>query len=542
MGIQKGKGQVIGDYIHLKYENYLKYGTNYKTQSGKQSPQEAFKQHKKELRSHYSTKKTVTDMEIEHIKLYYNMLFSLDQGALLGLSNEDVQSLKNDVISSLNVMLNKGLSADQFAISAEKLNVQKNFIGEGSAKDWGQSTSVERIEKTLQQVLTYRDEICKSNNPVYSKIKTDFDKLDVAIQALIKAEHAIIQEGQEWKSGSVKLQSNFFKMDKKGKTPSGGIYSYVSLSEKNDQKNLVAELVKILAVLNYELIGTSLARQMGLVGENFLPVLQESLRKYAIQHTDKLANELVQNFINASIKVVGDKKTKNVVKSSNILGADSKYQPFDYVQTIGNTKFEANNPTDDKVDIVISFDSNKSINASIKNYNPNSVENYGVHLLKGANLLVYLQNYINFTNHYLNITATHEEENDSQPTAAILQQTHAALRLTLATLALAGGVWTQGTDGALKQQDKVQLFIINKQAGGKANFEIYRVDDLLKKIESNIGLVQFGKQTPINQVWKNTKIGESPNYENAYLRCIRILGQLKSYKIDVSLSKDIFNS
>lgn len=540
MPIQKGRGQVIGDYIHLRYANYLKYGTNYKSTAGKQTAQEAFKKHRKELREHYSTKSAVNNADVERIKIYYNVLFSLDKGSLLGLSGKDIEELKKDVVSSLNAMLNKGLSTEQFSVSSERLNVQKIFGGDGTAIDWGDSTSIERIERTLQQVLAYRDEICKNTNPVYSKIKSDFDKLDVVIQDLINAKNTIIQEGAQWQAGQSTLGTNFFKMDKKRKTPTGGIYSYVSLSEAGG-KNLVTELVKVLAVLNYEVIGTSLAKQMGLVGENFLPVLQDTVRKYALTHADKLTNDLVKTLTSATMNVVGDNKTKNVIKSSNILGADSKYQPFKYVKTIGDTSVEASNPTDDKVDLVISF-GGSPINASIKNYNPNSVEKYGVHLLKGANLLVYLQNYINFTNHYLNITATHEEKGDSKPAAATLQQAHQMLKLTLATLALAGGVWTLDSSGSLKQQDKAQLFIINKQAGGKANFEVYRVDDLLKKIETNMSLIEMGSKTNINQTWKNAKEGEVFNYENAYLRCIKILQQLKSYKIDVSLSKDIFNS
>ena len=101
-------------------------------------------------------------------------------------------------------------------------------------------------------------------------------------------------------------------------------------------------------------------------------------------------------------------------KSSKIID-QNYFSDITMYGATGNMKIKS---TQDKVDLNISFDGMKNpMTATLKSYRANAET---IHIHSGTSLLKFLQNYVAFTNHYLNLTINNRARQKHSPPSSVI--------------------------------------------------------------------------------------------------------------------------
>ena len=131
-------------------------------------------------------------------------------------------------------------------------------------------------------------------------------------------------------------------------------------------------------------------------------------------------------------------------------------------------------PTEDKVDATLQVQG-IDVKASIKNYNL-SDKDY-ITLEKGVNLLKFAQDYIDFTNHFLNIVGTRRSISGEQnPAEADIALMHRAMKTTALVKALAGGVIT-----STGRNEAADVLIVNDNSKN-GYYKVYFISEILENV------------------------------------------------------------
>ena len=145
-----------------------------------------------------------------------------------------------------------------------------------------------------------------------------------------------------------------------------------------------------------------------------------------------------------------------------------------------------------------------------------------IHLLSGRSVLALVQEYENFVNHYLNISAEHD---DSEPPGGLLNAASVAMKLTVLLKALVGGVAGRTKNGQIGMSQQADLFIINDNSVGR--FRVYLIDDILNAVQRNIDLLKTGVLDKTSKL-SNSYVGSRSdmNMGDARIRISNLLAQL----------------
>lgn len=192
-------------------------------------------------------------------------------------------------------------------------------------------------------------------------------------------------------------------------------------------------------------------------------------------------------------------------------------------RTPDGTGFQFTAPTQDKLDVALSFDG-EMYNITAKNYA--NILARDIHIVSGTPLLsMLLGNDPNFVNHYLNITASVPGDTSHMTLA------HEAMKLTILLRSLTGiGSSAAGsTADVLVVNDRASKHIYIRSIGELVSQIAMRLD----QIDNYMKIHGLGSDGSLNI--KNDFVGAGLSDEDARIRITKLLANLQNKKISVSL-------
>lgn len=509
----------IGDYVHYKYENYKKYGLNRpfdgaETNNGEAEAQEMFNRQRQDLLNQIKKRENKAKYDTKKIETELNYYYGVQKGGINNmLSKKDLENMHQAIqnflgskLDGVTIDYNTLKSAvetgdfDAAALKAHKEGEQSLYdklskLGKLNTNK-SSFTSKEAISRRITLLLEARDALASDKGS-----KGMVRKIDSLAKTWAEISEAL--GGDRVQLGWGNTKNRHFVEDLNDL-----ISKFLSGSS-----TMHGEYAEALIVLMNYMVNTTAAREVG----DLYGVLQNGAGKQRVAGQDRSSNALLSTYFNADFVDL-----KQVTSGS-------VYKEFTMQDGAGNN-FKAN-PTQDKVDVYIDVNG-LSVPASVKNYNMANVST-DVHLLSGRSVLQLIQEYEIFANHYLNVVAEH---GDSEPSGALLQSAHEALKMTVLLKALAGGVIT--SEG---RSDSAELFIVNDNSVG--GFKVFLIGDILDKVENNINLLSLGDYDSVSQLANNPvgDIMKNPNEMDARTRITNLLMQLHAMKLSVSLKKEAFS-
>ena len=519
----------IGNYIHFKYDNYIRYGIGTKQRPKQENIQSVFNQQKayikqEALRLSHGEKFGPIKTEIE------NRLNGLrDRGKLLDLGWTEAEI--NDIQKRIEQLISEKIDLKGSRIIWDTLDVVSidndfnnsvaglSLLGEKSSINF--ISSVEnRIEMLKSISASVTKELKMSNGFTGEKFLEN-------MKLISDSEDKIIKEvGSLWRNA----QGQFTKVGA-GIEEKRAIYNEDFIKAINE--NMKAARTQIQSYLK------------GVVGEMYAAVMAEFTAAKSKEEGLKLLEQMEKDFEKSfeKNKMVGKETGAAVLLSSQfaITGGDKEKDNRHFINDgkafthfgYGDASL---NWTQNKVDLIMSLDSiDKPVDISIKNYNLN----HDITVHSGVNILSLTQDYPNFLNHYLNIASTRYgpyNERKYSPDQGTIYKLNALLRQTMALKGLSGGIWKLGKGGQISKGNEATLLVVNDNSG---RYVVYAISDLIWKILNNVELIKIDS-IPDTKTWKNIwKTGEL-NYSNAYSRINMLLASLRSYHYKIQINKSLF--
>lgn len=510
-------GVKIGDYIHLHYEHYEKYGLNTRASGIKETPNpiEIFASHHQNMINEFRKYKNNNEKVKIGLEKQLNYYFDLRKsGTKINneMSNKQLAEIESaisqflgDKIKNVDIDMNKLNSA----FNAGNVNLSKfetEFLNKlkNANKIGRKNTSyVEKktIENRIELLHGLRDQIGTAANSSEQNILDKIKKLD-----------------DEWKN--LKNQTS---LSVKGNTDT---------VKRNI--NFIDDLNSIIPGL---IGGPSTVH--GEYAEAMVVIMNYLATKGAIASSNELLKAL-------------ETGVRGQDRSAKALDLSLFDESFVDVKMFNNSQMKTQDgvtfrttETQDKVDVILEFD-NLDIPASVKNYNMANV-NTDVHLLSGRSVLMLVQQYPLFLNHYLNVVAEHE---DKEANGSLLKNAHETMKLTILLKALAGGVFAR--DGKTKEfgnTKQAQFFIVNDNSGasndGYGLFSVYFISDILDEVAKDLSMLKTGDYDNMEQLKNKMYFGDIEHdisYADAYIRISNLLMQLHKMKLDVSVNKKVFSN
>lgn len=192
-------------------------------------------------------------------------------------------------------------------------------------------------------------------------------------------------------------------------------------------------------------------------------------------------------------------------------------------RTSDGTGFQFTAPTQDKLDVALSFDG-EMYNITAKNYA--NILARDIHIVSGTPLLsMLLGNDPNFINHYLNITASVPGDTSHMTLA------HEAMKLTILLRSLTGisSSAAGSTADVLVVNDRASKHIYIRSIGELVSQIAMRLD----QIDNYMKIHGLGSDGSLNI--KNDFVGAGLSDEDARIRITKLLASLQNKKISVSL-------
>ena len=531
----------IGQYIHYKYANYLQYGTRQPSSSMSKKDEQGNK-----VRYTPTNQINVWQAATEQRNLIIREVRGLTN------SNKDLAKKLEDDLNFLYRQTNskettelKTTGSDLHKIFIDTFN--KKFKSEGIKIDNNLKASY--INPDLGRIRGGNLGNISQNKVTSGEIMARIFQLRDMQARLSKNQ---TQNNKDQRNALNEFFNNYKKMINsfeqglneliaKNENKSTTLLSFadkVKILLKQKKNFFIKKNPSFIEDLNqiYEAAkNISLAYYTGLAAEMAMPYFYSCATNYSKNIAIKLAKNLVNN---KSESLVGQQRSA-LVLNSNLIATDLT-KMSNYSATLGNAGAMQARATQDKVDVILTFngDNETKLYTSVKNYN--LAKSSSISLLSGVSLLKYLQMYGTFLNHYLNVTVEHPDSKDKHPNGTILLYYHNTMLYSLALKALAGGVLKRTSNGTGLSQMSEYL-IINDNSSGK--IKVYSTKEIMNKLYYISDIQNFVLLRPIipsTEYWWNKKQNESgyDPIQNAYRRISMMLTQLNIQKLHVSLKTD----
>ena len=523
----------IGNYVHLNYENYLRYGINYTPVKNKNSftppnisqiledQRERVKNLAKTSFKHLSNKKGAKQIE-DQLNLFYGGK-NQTQKAIFNIDPDEVRTQAIQYIEE--EAIDQGISAGLIDYSTLS-SINKDNPNRGT----GRGIGGKKIKDNDKDALTNYNAVYNKWQKIlslYNQYRGDetFKELELLTDNLTKEYEYFIKEVN-------KESKKYLGTNQKGK--SYGIDS----NERIRFNNFIEQLNELSTKYNNYV---SVSKIHGFLGEYGTAAIANAVGNITNREKNKLIKGMLQ-----SAKVVGD-QTGGSFLDTNLFAI----QGFaTYIDKEGTKKTKFNKvdqekfgtftvkETQDKVDVILNlYGYEKPVMASVKNYNLSHEK--PIHVLSGTSIIQLVQDYQFFINHYLNITQsiTNSTKANKGKQTNNLILANRTLKLTMALHALAGHTRKTHTNGN-NFSEQADIFILHDNSIGR--FKVYHISEIINRIYNNpnyILLKNFSDE-------KNWKV-EAPNlkeknYQNAYKRISNLLTSLHSFNISLSIDKDVF--
>lgn len=518
----------VGSYIHYRYKNYSKYGLRV-NDGTHPDPTAVFNAQRQDILNNAKSKFEGNKAQVKaELEKRLNFYFSPEASGIIktGYTDAQVAALQSKImqifeqtISSLGKaeLLNKtridyntlaatggnnvNLGDSKSALSSKR----KNAIGGKKADNViKQFTKLYAVDARIKELVKVRDTLSK-NLEATSQIDKDFIQKVDAFQEKYDKLIETVSKNAETNRGNYKISDL-------------GI-------------NFVQDL-QALMDMTKQITNTAIE---GYLGE-YLPAISAEIYNRLEEESIEDCLSYLNNNTNAFIElikgeVVGGNTSRKATSKNKFIENTKKDQQSKFSTDTKLGKKDAHsNYTQDKVDVHFELPDGV-VNASMKNVNFYSGK---IHILSGSSTANFIQDYPEFANHYLNITANIGRPD--RPNSNVLMLAHNTFKLTLALHALMGGVLVQekGASG-LSRSEKADVFIVNDNSQ-KGHFKVYFISDLIRVISEDLSLLSienFKDPTQYNNNWLGDK---KPDIDTAFARVGKILSQLQVQKLQMSIS------
>lgn len=502
----------IGNYVHLYYKNYLKYSLNTPESGEEETPdvQKIFEQQTNLIYENSKSKKE--NIKVQELENLLNFYFNPNKNTKLTPEEENIKKYSPYLVDAVKESLGKAghkidvtqklaakaIKGDyDFILKQTNYNFINYYKREINERDQVYKSSITRL---INELLGLREKIASKRS---TKAKELLDKLN-------KLE-------QEW--GKIKEEN-------KGK--------WIQVKNSKGNKTFFDELNELLGELSL----ANMTQAGGIIGE--LGTI--GITALANIQTGKEVNNVVQYLEEEmSKRIKGQDRSKKGLLLTNFdtdyVNLDQVVAGTNYIKDKNTGNYFTTRFTQDKVDIEVEF-GGENILGSVKNYNLANTEFEDIHLLSGRSVLALVQEYGDFINHFLNITAEHEDSEDTEH-SKILDQAMFIMKLTILLKALQGAVFAKDRNGQIGNTAAVDVFIVNDTSVGK--YKVYSINEVLNAIEQNIDLLKTGDFDEMSRLSNDpVDLNEGLNMADARVRISNLLAQLHSMSLQVSIDRQIF--
>ena len=516
---------VIGEYVHLKAANYMRYGI---TRKKEQSPTEQLRAFKNKLRLQATTV-IVNQNQIKKLEEDYNMQKTILENS----TDEDIQKIREQMITSLINQYGSNLGQD--IIREINYNFEKGSVSVGIGAEQEKLKQAKQIEeanysfvKTVQAQITNVAKQLKSIQNAETK-KTLALKLKAIKNELYNIKTT---EAREQRIFGAALHGNL---------PTDKVISNA------EARKIVQKLRLVVAELSIPNLS------------NWLGSFEEMIARYASLKIQGMAtNEIMKSFEQELkqgkniISTAGASKVGVSLSMGGLIKMNqsslrelAKTDEFKnmFKNEYGKLELKITSTAESKADAYFQVDALGMVGASIKNYDMSN-PNFNIHIVNKTPLLPFLMGLNNnaMATHYLNILADHKDASVNGFNAA---KSLGAEGLTYGFLyfALSG-------KGAGRQGGFADIFILNdnsNRTGHSARF--FDVGTLinsilkLKKLDSvkinNTDALAYWQSVKLNNDFIENKGKQGASIQS---RLSNLIIATHKEKLTLSLSKDIFNS
>lgn len=508
-------GFLIGNYIHYRASNYLKYGTTMSQKSARvvdldkiindkhesikilfqaQKEDDFKKQYEKELNYIFGTNESTGSLSV----------FNEDE-----LLDEEFRQLVQEKFPNIIIdfaTLNTSLDGKGGNYGLQPLNIQKR-IAKGKPE-----LSFATLENMINQL-----KILMNKQKIKEQYKQkELEQHRILLQKVDDTYKAMYATAKKNKSAS----RAFIKMNKKG-----GLGLDLSKLNKQ-QRSFFTDLNELISLYNI-MYKSNIQGELGemsaaYVGAKLQGIGVNELRKFIEQTVmDSKTNKGAPGYWHADYSSA----FVDLAKFGEEKGWKYHDKNGGYVTATISTQ--------NKVDIEIKTPEGiRKISA--KNYNLK--QGAQITALKGSSLLTLIQNENkdNFVNHYFNITAKHEEKEDSETEInQVRERMHNLMKQILLINALTGlNISKASLEGEKVNMNSADYFAINDSSKPGA-FKIFSMSDILNVATNNFsGFAKFVKLSGYNNPEWNNTWAESGAKE----RISNILMQAHRLKIHIGIS------
>lgn len=521
----------IGNYVHLEYDHYLQYSLNTMESGQKHSITEAevqriFEEQTEMIYQQMKARQKRLGLNVAEIEQQLNFYYDAQsgEGKLNGeISDEDLKYMHEEIHRFLGDKMNK-VSIDYNTLSSSLISGNFN-AGVLEAKG-------KYKEDLMSQLKGY------ANKSLGKGEKVNRKAVEERIQLLLKVRDRLAAED---KTNSQVLRKNIRALNTEWNYLKRLLDSHKSQGQNRLSIAEGSRAAKFINNLN-EMMSSFLAGSSTLHGE---------YAEAVIVATNYLANAKAHkgtgDILSGLQKALQQGVKGQSRSASGLLNVHFDSDFVDLTQVVENTVYDnlktidsegnifSTKVTQDKVDVEITVNG-LQVPASVKNYNMGNPST-DIHLLSGRSVLALVQEYENFVNHYLNISAEHD---DSEPSGGLLNAASVAMKLTVLLKALIGGVAGRTKNGQIGMSQQADLFIINDNSVGR--FRVYLIDDILNAVQRNIDLLKTGTLDRTSKL-SNSYVGSRSdmNMGDARIRISNLLAQLHQMELQVSISKQVFS-
>lgn len=556
----------VGEYIHYKYSDYLKYGLNSSGKEKNFNPIDALNTQRNRILHDKFLNQTVSKGKKKQIEEQINFFFSLENNkhAFLDTSyaqimpqiQEFAEKLAYQTAQSLTAVdLSKYIidytsgkvitSESQGSITFKDKEVQQRFSNllnssnllttkNGRSKEYATVWQINERIKALLDLRNHAQEWMETSDVNGQKFLDQLNKIMIDYEEVVKdIEKAAEIEARE-DSKIAKYKGIGYDLR--------GIYSEKRIYANDSKIKSFAEALQGLLDKTKQV---SAVYAQGVLGE-VIPIVSQYLWQNFQSATAKdistfIKDNLTNQEINIDLintlksQIVGKQRSKKVGLTDYILAPKSKNE-IKQVQ-LGKMKLKVS-ATQDKVDIILDLNqpSGGVMSASVKAVGMRK----NINILSGHDLLKYIQDYPEFVNHYLNITARIGVIEGGEPGYSTYRKAHNTMLLTIAMRALSGGVMALDNNGQSFRSAQTPYIIVNNVNTSAKGYKIYYISELLQKIKSNIDLFNLEGYEEV-KLWENRWVGDINEHSrtNALRRITQILSQLQAEDLRASISPQL---
>lgn len=521
---------LIGNYIHYRYDNYKKLGLRKSDASGSVVKNNTDKElnmylaeSKAELKKMINANTTATRMKKiqDRINRFQNANKKIKSNPQQELDKAD-QELTN-IIFTIFKDLQSNLSAEDFDLStfqltnAAKEKLRKRKINpEKYVNLLGENDKLLKITTLLRGSLGRHS---KEKVTTASAFRTQVKNLQAAVEAMNKELYSetSLQELEKYMNVLVNMANQV----------SGYISTtdtvYSGMSSKNELEHLnINDLIKRSARIIFAAAAVALIE--GDFFEAAIAAVGQQLQSELSTSIDKIADSFVAGSDSGSSVILAENFSKSL-DFNRIFSSKEQGDLLSY--SIGSQK--------GKIDVAITNDSGKLLEGiTAKSYQMDVTykDAKNISLVGSTNLIYLFQTKAQFLNHYLNQTASGPDAN-SMRQSSIINQANQIMKQMILLSAIVGGGLRKNESGFKQTGMKASIFALNDKSN-PGNIKLMSVESLFNlAIQNNKYTVSLQENQTWPNHWEDSVYGERRRIEN-------ILMAVHKKKISASINKDIF--